>query len=579
MPPLPTLPTELIDEILLESVLSEGDLVRCCLVSRQFLFAAQQLIYHSIQFTSDFTTLFNAPFYANPWGIRRHERPRPGRRNLHAALRHHSLTSSDCRYPNSQIAMTASWQRSCWGMVVFYPSFAWSALFSKEISVLTLTVLDIGEIFTTWLHDFSLDFYDPGSSRLEVVRLPIHVASTTLSGFKHLRHVVLHHVELTFPRIPDQTLIADCTALKTLAFEFLLNPPKSHLLAFLLASPASLTRLEFHHWIPFDVLASLLDPSVRPPFRLEILALSAGTASEPDDAVQFANQLRFTVPPLPTLPTELIDEVLVESVLSEGDLVRCCLVSRQFLPLAQQLLYYSVQFTAYFAKSLDSPLCALSRKSCVLLDTLTSSTSLASLSMPLNIEKLRCWVLTPPGSRFHLPAALTVLDIDSISTWPFEFSLDFYNPGASRLEVIRLPFQPASINLGRFKHLRHLVLHQNFRWEFGPPSSISIAACHSLKTLAFEFDIEFPDQLIPFLRSSPPSLARLEFSLRVPYSVLASLLDPTVRLPFRLEVLALSAKAASDPSGAVEVDNLRSLCAAREIKIVLMKRPRDVFYV
>ena len=42
---------------------------------------------------------------------------------------------------------------------------------------------------------------------------------------------------------------------------------------------------------------------------------------------------------LPTLPSELIDEILREETLSKFDLLRCCLVSHQFLPIPRQRLY------------------------------------------------------------------------------------------------------------------------------------------------------------------------------------------------------------------------------------------------
>ncbi|GAA6021278.1 hypothetical protein JCM11491_005787 [Sporobolomyces phaffii] len=264
------------------------------------------------------------------------------------------------------------------------------------------------------------------------------------------------------------------------------------------------------------------------------------------------------MPPLPTLPTELIDEILLESVFSTSDFVRCCLVSRQFLPIAQQLLYYSVQITTYFARSPDSPL----------------------HSHPLNVRKLRCLILDRYSARVHLPAALTVLDIGKIWTSTYDFSLDFYDPSSSRLEVIRLPIQSASTNLGRFKHLHHLVLHQFPFEDIDLTGPSFIADCSSLKTLAFEYcDASFLGQLLAFLLSSPASLTRLEFPLYIPFDVLTSLLDPSVRPPFRLEILALSAGTAFDPKNAANFENLRSLCTSQGIQIELMKGPRDVFYV
>jgi len=42
---------------------------------------------------------------------------------------------------------------------------------------------------------------------------------------------------------------------------------------------------------------------------------------------------------LPTLPSELVDEILRGETLSKSDLLRCCLVSHQFLPIPRQRLY------------------------------------------------------------------------------------------------------------------------------------------------------------------------------------------------------------------------------------------------
>ncbi|GAA6021281.1 hypothetical protein JCM11491_005789 [Sporobolomyces phaffii] len=366
------------------------------------------------------------------------------------------------------------------------------------------------------------------------------------------------------------------------------------------------------------------------------------------------------MPPLPTLPTELINEILLERVLSTSDLARCCLVSRQFLPAARQLLYHSIQFRIYSDLRETGSLYALSRDSRVLCNTLTSSTSLASLvrrlrlqlrdlpadgympsqttstrsaqmalcfatpfprlerlslpeladcdpqtllrffsgrnqtlpeiclefahlardfgsqAPPLQVKKLRCLVLTRLDEHFHLPALLTVLDIDNFPIGP----LHFHNPHASRLEVVRLPIHAASTSLSGFKHLRHVVLHQRSLHDVDLTGASSIADCSSLKTLAFKFLwAASRSQLLALLLASPASLTRLEFSGLVPFAVLALLLDPSVRLPFRLEVLALRAKSTSKRSNAVNVDTIRSHCAAREIKIELTKGRRDVFYV
>lgn len=47
----------------------------------------------------------------------------------------------------------------------------------------------------------------------------------------------------------------------------------------------------------------------------------------------------------PSLPSELIDEILREETLSKSDLLSCCLVGHQFLPIPRQRLYSTAQIT------------------------------------------------------------------------------------------------------------------------------------------------------------------------------------------------------------------------------------------
>ena len=47
----------------------------------------------------------------------------------------------------------------------------------------------------------------------------------------------------------------------------------------------------------------------------------------------------------PSLPTELISQILQSPRLSKSDLARCCLVNRQFLSLSRLSLYRSVVIT------------------------------------------------------------------------------------------------------------------------------------------------------------------------------------------------------------------------------------------
>ncbi|GAA5995593.1 hypothetical protein JCM5350_005676 [Sporobolomyces pararoseus] len=47
-------------------------------------------------------------------------------------------------------------------------------------------------------------------------------------------------------------------------------------------------------------------------------------------------------PSIPTLPSELLDEILNQELLLQSDLARCCLVSRQFLQFSRPALYSAV---------------------------------------------------------------------------------------------------------------------------------------------------------------------------------------------------------------------------------------------
>jgi len=51
--------------------------------------------------------------------------------------------------------------------------------------------------------------------------------------------------------------------------------------------------------------------------------------------------------PSPTLPPEIIDEILRDNQLSKADLARCCLLSRQFLLVPQARLYHSIRFKLF----------------------------------------------------------------------------------------------------------------------------------------------------------------------------------------------------------------------------------------
>ncbi|GAA5969472.1 hypothetical protein JCM3765_006897 [Sporobolomyces pararoseus] len=79
-------------------------------------------------------------------------------------------------------------------------------------------------------------------------------------------------------------------------------------------------------------------------------------------------------PSLPTLPLELIDEILTQESLSKSDLARCCLVSRQFLQSSRPVLYSTLTIELRRASRLleRDPAYTVQRSSHSLLETLRS---------------------------------------------------------------------------------------------------------------------------------------------------------------------------------------------------------------
>ncbi|GAA6019728.1 hypothetical protein JCM11491_005231 [Sporobolomyces phaffii] len=94
-----------------------------------------------------------------------------------------------------------------------------------------------------------------------------------------------------------------------------------------------------------------------------------------------------------TLPTELIDEILRSNVLSNQDLARCCLTSRQFLPAARRSLYDSIKIqgenagVCYTGTSLVNYI-GLDRASEKLYETLQASPTLGRHTTSIEFRRL-----------------------------------------------------------------------------------------------------------------------------------------------------------------------------------------------
>jgi len=106
----------------------------------------------------------------------------------------------------------------------------------------------------------------------------------------------------------------------------------------------------------------------------------------------------------PTLPTELIEQIMQEANFSKSDLVQCCLISRQFLNPARKLLYrhLDVYFSEVIANQrqdgyLGRPasLVLPSKKTALLLRTFQNNFFLRQLPHSLHFLDIECTVSSP----------------------------------------------------------------------------------------------------------------------------------------------------------------------------------------
>jgi len=99
-----------------------------------------------------------------------------------------------------------------------------------------------------------------------------------------------------------------------------------------------------------------------------------------------------TIHTIPTLPTELVDEILTVETLSKSDLARCCLVSKLFLPTSRKQLYN--QLVLFYGPDQGnrhgtrSVLLYSTKSTTLLLDTLRQHAVLRSLPSALMIKRI-----------------------------------------------------------------------------------------------------------------------------------------------------------------------------------------------
>jgi len=106
----------------------------------------------------------------------------------------------------------------------------------------------------------------------------------------------------------------------------------------------------------------------------------------------------------PTLPTELIDQILREANYSKQDLVQCCLISRQFLNPARKLLYRQLELRFSEVQEEETSTTRLgrpasfvlpSKRTALLLRTLEDSSTLRQVPLSLYFLDIQCTVSLP----------------------------------------------------------------------------------------------------------------------------------------------------------------------------------------
>lgn len=88
----------------------------------------------------------------------------------------------------------------------------------------------------------------------------------------------------------------------------------------------------------------------------------------------------------PTLPTELVDQILNDPQLDMFDLARCCRVNQDFLSIARPTLYYSINISLITSNEAELDELSLNERGRQLLDSVSASPSLGRLTRRINVE-------------------------------------------------------------------------------------------------------------------------------------------------------------------------------------------------
>lgn len=220
----------------------------------------------------------------------------------------------------------------------------------------------------------------------------------------------------------------------------------------------------------------------------------------------------------PTLPTELIEDILAQDSLSTADFARCCIVSRQFLSPARRLLYSSIRIFCYL-ETISQPVgCYLAEDSVLLVETLRSSSMLRSL-----VKAVHCYTISAFVRDHDLGGgAIQVLE-ELLETLPEVNQLSLRAHAFNPLWNYILSRPSKWISLGIQSIDQHSVFHANT-----PFTNLEKLRCGRFP--------EFDNSRTLYL---PPRLTHLDLRYieRQPSSILNAASSPSGSSVFRLDTL------------------------------------------
>lgn len=145
----------------------------------------------------------------------------------------------------------------------------------------------------------------------------------------------------------------------------------------------------------------------------------------------------------PTLPTELIDQIMQETKLSKSELVQCCLISKQFLNPARKLLYRQLEMRFSEVNEEEIFVYDLGRPNSLVLPSKRTTLLLQTLQDNINLRQL--------------PLSLYFLDVQSTVSPPVQTSR---TRGQVMEDILALTSNVQKVRLGsRFSNsLYHVTL-------------------------------------------------------------------------------------------------------------------------